>query len=142
MAAKRVGAKQRRQVIERAQGYCECCRCPDSISSDPFSIDHIIPKVRGGRTTLRNLAYACQGCNGKKHDKVQAVDPFTFEVVNLFHPRQQQWLDHFAWNEDFTLVIGLTPTGRATIVALELNRAGVINLRKLLRNSTQHPPSA
>jgi len=39
-------------------------------------------------------------------------------------------------------VIGLTPTGRATIVALELNRAGVINLRKLLRNSTQHPPSA
>ena len=139
MPVKRISEKLRRRVIERARGYCEYCRCPDSISSSPFAVDHIIPKARGGKTVLRNLAYACHGCNGKKRDRVRAIDPFTGEVVDLFHPRRQKWSDHFAWNEDFTRMIGLTPTGRATLVALDLNRAGVVNLRKLLLNSNQHP---
>jgi hypothetical protein len=139
MPVKRISEKLRLRVIERAQGYCEYCRCPDSVSSSPFAIDHIVPKARVGKTVLRNLAYACQGCNGKKRDKTQAVDPFTGEMVDLFHPRQQRWSDHFVWNEDFTLMIGLTPTGRATLVALDLNRAGVVNLRKLMLNSNQHP---
>lgn len=139
MPVERISEKLRRQVIERARGYCEYCHCPDSASSSPFAIDHIVPRARGGKTVLKNLAYACQGCNGKKRDKMQAVDPFTREVVDLFHPRQQKWSDHFAWNEDFTLMIGLTQTGRATLVALDLNRIGVVNLRKLLLNSNQHP---
>lgn len=139
MPVERISEKLRRQVIERAVGYCEYCHCPDSASSSPFAIDHIVPRARGGKTVLKNLAYACQGCNGKKRDKMQAVDPFTREVVDLFHLRQQKWSDHFAWNEDFTLMIGLTQTGRATLVALDLNRIGVVNLRKLLLNSNQHP---
>lgn len=140
MPAKRITQKLRRQVIERARGYCEYCCGPDSVASDPFSVDHIIPKSKGGKTTRNNLAYACQGCNGKKHDRVQAIDPFTTKLAGLFHPRQQGWQEHFAWNEDFTKVIGLSPTGRATVAALDLNRVGVMNLRKLLRNSNQHPP--
>lgn len=38
--------------------------------------------------------------------------------MSLYHPRLQQWGEYFAWNDDFTLVIGLTPTGRATVEAL------------------------
>ena len=141
MPAKRISDKQRQQVIKRANGYCEYCRCPDSFTSDPFSVDHIIPKVRGGKTTPGNLAYACQGCNGKKRDRVIAIDPFTYDTVLLFHPRRQQWSDHFEWNEDFTLIVGLTTCGRATVDALDLNRKGIINLRRLLRNSNYHPPA-
>ncbi len=36
------------------------------------------------------------------------------------------------WNEDFTLAIGSTPTGRATAPQLQLNREGVVNLRRVL----------
>ena len=50
-------------------------------------------------------------------------------MVPLYHPRQHRWPDHFAWNEDTTIVIGLTPTGRATVEALRLNRENVVNLR-------------
>ncbi len=47
---------------------------------------------------------------------------------------------HFAWSDDFTLLIGLTPTGRATVGALLLNRDGVVNLRRLLYLNGEHPP--
>ncbi len=50
----------------------------------------------------------------------------------LFHPRQQFWHEHFSWSRDKSEVIGKTPCGRATVEALHLNRAGVVNLRRLL----------
>ena len=58
----------------------------------------------------------------------------------LFHPREQRWEEHFTWNSDFTLIIGLTPTGRATISALQLNRSGLVNLRRVLYAIGEHPP--
>jgi hypothetical protein len=33
-----------------------------------------------------------------------------------------------------------SPCGRATVEALRLNRLGVVNLRRLLRNANLHPP--
>lgn len=45
------------------------------------------------------------------------------------------------WSDDETLIIGLTPIGRATIVKLELNREGVVNLRELLHAIGKHPVS-
>lgn len=141
MPAKRISAKQKRkQVIANARGYCEYCRCPDSMSSSPFALDHINPKAKGGRMTLKNLAYACEGCNGKKCDKTMAIDPLTLKLVRLFHPRKQKWAEHFDWSKDLTQVIGLTPVGRATVLALDLNRLGAVNLRRLLRRTRQHPP--
>lgn len=44
------------------------------------------------------------------------------------------------WNRDFTLVIGVTPIGRATLAALRLNRPGVVNLREALYAVGKHPP--
>ncbi len=135
-----VPAKLRRLVIARAKGRCEYCRCPVSHATSSFSIEHIIPIEKGGATTAENLALACQGCNSHKSIKVEAVDPLTKLPSPLFHPRQQLWLEHFAWNENFTLVIGLTPNGRATLATLQLNRPGVINLREVLYVVGKHPP--
>ncbi len=36
-------------------------------------------------------------------------------------------------------MIGITPTGRATIESLQLNRPGVIHLRKILFAMGEHP---
>jgi hypothetical protein len=109
-------------------------------SAQSFSVEHINPRYRNGETTLGNLALACQGCNGAKHTKTEALDPITQQIVPLFHPRQQKWTDHFAWNEDYMTVIGVTATGRATVQALKLNRLGVLNLRRALFNMGEHPP--
>jgi hypothetical protein len=63
------------------------------------------------------------------------------ERVPLYHPRKHAWRAHFAWNEERTRALGLTAIGRATIVALDLNRTGVVNLRRVPYAFGEHPPS-
>jgi 5-methylcytosine-specific restriction endonuclease McrA len=140
MRKSQVPRRLRRIVIQRAQECCEYCLSQEQFSTQTFSIDHIIPVEKGGETTLDNLALSCQGCNNHKYTKTEGYDPVTHQTVPLYHPRQQQWDEHFIWNEDCTLILGLTPTGRATVETLHLNREGVINLRQLLYAAKQHPP--
>ena len=83
-------------------------------ATQSFSVEHILPRTKGGSSELENLALSCQGCNNHKFTKIKGIDPVTEQTVPLFHPREQQWREHFAWNEDYTLMIELTPTGRAT----------------------------
>ena len=133
-------ARLRRLVTTRARSQCEYCRSPVSHAVSSFAIDHIIPTEKGGKTTADNLALSCHGCNSHKYIKTQAIDPLTKQPVPLFDPRRQKWPEHFAWNQDCSLVIGLTPIGRTTIEALQLNRPGVVNLRRLLYAAGKHPP--
>jgi HNH endonuclease len=131
----------RAQVFERAGGCCEYCQSQREFSHDDFSVEHVIPRSLGGTDDLGNLAMACQGCNNRKYTALKATDPATGAVVRLYHPRLDSWTKHFAWSADTTLIIGLTPTGRASIVRLELNRSGLVNLRRVLALAGVHPPS-
>lgn len=88
---------------------------------------------------MDNLANACQGCNNRKFVSTEAIDLLTGQIAPLYHPRQHDWAEHFAWNEDCTVLLPLTPIGRATIEKLELNRKGVVNLRRLLYEKGLHP---
>lgn len=84
-------------------------------------IEHIIPLARGGTDDEMNLWLACPICNGHKSDKIAEVDPATGALVPLFNPRLQRWSEHFRWSDNGLLILGTTPTGRATVVALQLN---------------------
>ena len=95
----------------------------------------------GGPTELENLALACHGCNQHKGKQTSAQDPLTGILASLFHPREHRWDEHFAWSEDFTMMVGLTEIGRATISALQLNRPGLVNLRRALYAIAEHPPN-
>jgi hypothetical protein len=130
----------RKLVHERARSICEYCHSQACYSPQPFSVEHIIPRSAGGGTTEDNLALSCQGCNGHKYIRQNAADPLTGQMTPLFHPRTQTWGDHFGWSSDTTLVIGLTPTRRATVEALRLNRPELVNLRAILYAAHRHPP--
>jgi hypothetical protein len=136
----RVSAEQRRIVTERANNCCEYCLSQNRFATEAFSAEHIIPRFLGGETDIKNLALACQGCNGHKHIRIRGYDPVSGNEVPLYHPRRQKWDAHFRWNDDFTLIIGLTPTGRATVETLKLNRDGLVNLRQVLYGAGKHPP--
>lgn len=136
----RVTAQLRAKVITRAKNCCEYCQTQARFVPESFSVEHIIPRAKGGQTILDNLALACQGCNNHKYTRTEAFDTVTGHVVPLFDPRHHLWIDHFAWTEDFSLMIGLTPTGRATIEVLKLNRSGIVNLRRVLQAAGEHPP--
>jgi hypothetical protein len=140
MSKERASADLRRLVGQRAGGCCEYCRSREDHCPESFSVEHVVPQSQGGPTAEENLAYSCQGCNNRKHTKTMGRDPASGNQAPLFHPRRQRWRDHFAWRESFTRVVGLTPTGRATVYELELNREGVVNLRRALHARNLHPP--
>jgi HNH endonuclease len=130
-----------RAVIQRAKGYCEYCQLPVAFSPASFNFEHIIPLIKLGLTILLNLAYSCGGCNAHKKDKTEALDPLTRQLMPLFNPRTDIWADHFQWSDDDLQIIGTTPTGRATVQLLKVNREGNINLRRLLKMAELHPPT-
>jgi hypothetical protein len=131
----------RRLVRARAKGYCEYCFSPDDYGTAGFVVEHVHPRAAGGLTILINLAWSCIGCNGHKSAKLTAIDPVTQERLSLFNPREQEWRNHFRWEDDLTTVIGTSPCGRATVQSLSLNRLGVVNLRSLLVLAGKHPPN-
>jgi hypothetical protein len=52
-------------------------------------------------------------------------------MVALFNPRQQSWEEHFIHRGDF--IMGLTPTGRATVQVLDMNARERVKIRQELR---------
>ena len=141
MTRKRIPPRIKQLVRQRAAEHCEYCVCWERYATEQFSIEHIIALAVGGKDDESNLALACQGCNSAKHDDITALDPLTETIVPFYHPRCDQWHEHFEWNDDYTLLLGLTPTGRATMEALELNREGVVNLRQAMSLLGKHPPA-
>jgi len=139
MPRRRISRQKRLAIAERARFVCEYCHTPEDFSTDLFNIEHITPILHGGTNKDDNLAYSCGGCNGNKHFHVLGEDPITKIPAPLFHPRKDNWEDHFYWNEDRTLLIGLTEQGRATIDLLKMNRIGLVNLRKALLSYGAHP---
>jgi len=139
--AKKIPPTIRQFVAERAFGCCEYCLSQEKYASHPFSVEHILSKFSGGSDGVENLALACQGCNNFKFTKTEALDPKTGKPAPLFNPRQHLWKEHFAWNENFTVIIGLSPTGRATVNTLKLNRDFLLNQRALYRAYGVHPPA-
>src|ERR1039457_6514415 len=104
------------QVRARANERCEYCRMHQGLQGATFHIEHFIPRSEGGSSDLDNLALACVACNLHKSDRLEATDPLTDALVPLFNPRQDVWSEHFSWSGH--QLKGLTPAGRATIVAL------------------------
>jgi HNH endonuclease len=133
-------ASLRNSVSERASDCCEYCQMQTTFSHDPFSAEHILPIAKGGLDEFINLAWACLGCNLYKSTTTHVFDLISGDLVPLYNPRINQWSEHFQWTENFTLIVGLTPIGRATIICLKLNRLGLVNLRKLLVAFGKHPP--
>jgi hypothetical protein len=132
----------RRLVIDRAGGCCEYCLSQARFSPQALSVEHITPIHAGGPTRESNLALSCQGCNSHKAVKTIALDPLTGLLASLFNPRQENWYEHFTWSDDYSTMQGITPTGRATILALRLNREGLVTMRRVLYAMGEHPPVA
>jgi 5-methylcytosine-specific restriction endonuclease McrA len=133
-------AKLKLIVRQRAKYCCEYCIAQEKFTPDNFSGEHIVPVSKGGTDDIENLALACQRCNNLKYIFTHSLDPGTGKIVPLYNPRTDDWHAHFRWDETFTLIIGLSPTGRATVKRLELNRESLINFRTAFRILGLHPP--
>jgi 5-methylcytosine-specific restriction endonuclease McrA len=128
---KKQASELRKRVEIRAGGRCEYCHAPQAACGYRFHLEHIVPVAEGGTDRLDNRALACAACNLAKGDRTTSVDPKTGQTVTLFDPRTSAWDRHFHWQDDPPVIVGVTPQGRATVVALDLNGELRLDARRL-----------
>ena len=75
----------------------------------------------------KNLALACVSCSLRKGARRWVLDPANGAQAELFNPRLHSWSDHFQV-QNFQ-VNGKSPTGRASVAALKLNRPIAVSIR-------------
>jgi len=124
-----------REVVRRRAGdACEYCRLPQEVTPlIPFHVEHIVSKQHGGTDDPSGLALACDRCNAYKGPNLTSIDPDTRTLAALFNPRAEAWSDHFAVRGGH--ILGLTPTGRATVRLLNMNAPRRVELRERLREA-------
>ena len=135
-----ISEKIRSEVITRANYRCEYCQTNSRLIGMPLVMEHILPKAAAGGDESENLAASCYRCNEFKGAKTHAIDPQTSQLATLFNPRKQSWQEHFNWVNGGTHIAGITPTGRATVIALRLNNDYLTEARALWIESNWHPP--
>ncbi|MGH9489716.1 MAG: HNH endonuclease [Terriglobales bacterium] len=63
----RTRALSRKNVLLRDHGTCQYCgRAPGAVE---LTLDHVIPRSRGGQSTWENLVACCHHCNHRKGDQ-------------------------------------------------------------------------
>ena len=134
-----VPSELREEVAQRAGHRCEYCGLSQSGQEARFHVDHIVPRSAGGDTTAENLALACVSCSLRKWARQTATDFETGVDVPLFNPRTESWVDHFRWEGE--QISPLTPTGRATVATLAMNRPLIVAIRAEESARGRHPPN-
>lgn len=135
-----ISEERRTRIRQEAGDRCGYCLSPQHLVLGTLEIDHLQPKAAGGNDEDNNLWLACRLCNNAKAAQTESFDPVTGRIVPLFNPRLQHWPDHFRWSRDGTRILGHTPIGRATIVALQLNHLIAVIVRRHWVTAGWHPP--
>ena len=101
----------RRNIYARDNNRCQYCG--HKLPTSELSLDHVIPRNTGGRTSWNNLVCACLKCNVKKGGRTpeqahmrlitKPVKPKRSPVINinLGDGRYRSWkqfLDHAYWS--------------------------------------------
>ncbi len=128
------------KIIEAAGNHCDYRLSHQRYTMSKLEIEHIIPKSKGRTNAAENLWLSCGLCNRYKGTQIEGFDEETQNYVNLFNPRRQIWTEHFTWSADAVIIIGVTPTGRATVNALKLNNEIAVEVRRNWILAGWHPP--
>ena len=93
-------AKPSRSMIYRRDGN----RCQYCGSTRSLTIDHVVPKSRGGEDTWQNLVVACGPCNTKKGDRPleqtgmrlerKPIAPMNKIAFIVSQSRNHEWLEY------------------------------------------------
>ncbi|HUF33384.1 MAG TPA: HNH endonuclease [Acidimicrobiales bacterium] len=90
---RRRAALNRRAVFARDGGRCQYCSAPAE------SIDHVVPRAKGGLHVWENVVAACRPCNTSKRDRDLADTAMVLRRTPAA-PRELAWI---------TIAVGVVP---------------------------------
>ena len=101
----------RRNIFARDKNSCQYCG--KHFPTSELSLDHVIPRTLGGKTTWENIVCACAACNVRKGGRMpkqagmklikKPVKPRRNPLIHIHlgYDRYQSWkqfLDHAYWS--------------------------------------------
>ena len=82
----------------------QCQYCEDTFDFKDLTIDHVIPRSKGGKSTWENCVISCKPCNVAKGSKLwnprhEPKTPTYYHMAALrsrfpFHVKHASWLDY------------------------------------------------
>jgi 5-methylcytosine-specific restriction endonuclease McrA len=99
----------RNNVLLRDDYTCQYCLKRFGVST--LTIDHVVPRSHGGKTSWKNVVAACKDCNSRKGNNKDIVPkkmphrPSYYELVaksrtRTLRIRDEYWLSFIDWPED------------------------------------------
>jgi 5-methylcytosine-specific restriction endonuclease McrA len=95
-------ALSRKNILLRDRNTCQFCG--RAFPASELTLDHVLPRSRGGRSSWENLVACCYTCNNRKGDRTpeeaglklaRRPRPFTLhtsrQLMRLIGPRDEKW---------------------------------------------------
>jgi 5-methylcytosine-specific restriction endonuclease McrA len=95
-------ALSRKNILLRDRNTCQFCG--NSFPASELTLDHVMPRSRGGRSSWENLVACCYACNNSKGDRTpeeaglklqRRPRPFTLhtsrQLMRLIGHRDEKW---------------------------------------------------
>jgi 5-methylcytosine-specific restriction endonuclease McrA len=96
---------------------CQYCGSDCSHNHSLLTMDHVVPRAKGGKSTWTNLVAACMPCNLKKahYDKMKPkrapIKPTYFALaakaqkfpIDVPH---ESWIDYIGWDRSLVRIVG------------------------------------
>jgi 5-methylcytosine-specific restriction endonuclease McrA len=92
-----------------------CQYCGDHLTLNQMTIDHVVPRVRGGVTRWDNVSSACYSCNSTKGHRT-SIKPFTIPRKPDYHTLlnnarkipieipDESWITYLGWDENLITI--------------------------------------
>jgi 5-methylcytosine-specific restriction endonuclease McrA len=93
-------AVNRQAVFIRDGGRCQYC------DATAESIDHVVPRSRGGMHTWENVVAACRPCNSRKRDRLLEETSFVLRTRPKA-PTQQMWMYALSPRPEWATYLGV-----------------------------------
>jgi|TARA_R110001606_G_scaffold135304_2_gene272275 5-methylcytosine-specific restriction endonuclease McrA len=98
----------RTNVFIRDRYTCQYCFC--SFKKSDLTLDHVLPRSKGGRTNWLNIVTACKKCNHSKGNNAKITPKQMPTRPNFYHMygsknftlsiKHQIWLKYIDWPEE------------------------------------------
>lgn len=103
----------RANLLMRDRHQCQYCGCNLDLQS--VTVDHVVPRVKGGITRWENVVCACGRCNSIKGHKThlkprtRPQKPDYFQLVSIACQRpiiipHRSWIPYLPWSPDLITV--------------------------------------
>jgi uncharacterized protein (TIGR02646 family) len=83
--SKKKNPEQRAKIMQMFDNHCAYCGC--DLDDENSTVDHIIPKIKGGTNAYENLYPSCGRCNSLKSDRsIDEYRVYILERINQLFP--------------------------------------------------------